>query len=345
MPAESFDAVLLVSFGGPEAPEEVAPFLARVTGGRGVPPERLAEVAGHYAEVGGVSPLNAQNRALLAALRTEFDQAGLRLPLYWGNRNWTPFLADTLAQMAADGVRRALAFLTSAYSSYSSCRQYQEDIAAGLASLSGPRPQVEVLRRFYNHPGFLQPLADELRAGLARLPAELAADAHLVFVAHSIPAGMATNCAYAAQLAEVARLVSGLAGAQSQPRHLAYSSRSGPPAVPWLAPDPGDLLEELAAGGARAAVLVPAGFVSDHMEVRYDLDVQAVPRGLAAGLAVTRVATPGADPRFVAMVRELVEERLRPGQVPRRALGRRGPAHDSCPPGCCPPPPPPARGR
>lgn len=344
MPAESFDAVLLVSFGGPEAPEDVAPFLARVTGGRGVPPERLAEVAGHYAAVGGVSPLNAQNRALLAALRTEFDRVGLDLPLYWGNRNWTPFLADTLAEMAAAGVRRALAFLTSAYSSYPSCRQYQEDITAGLASLSGPTPQVEVLRRFYNHPGFLEPLADELRAGLAQLPAALAAGAHLVFVAHSIPSALAERCAYTAQLGEVARLVSGLAGAEAQPRHLAYSSRSGAPHVPWLTPDPGDLLEELAAGGARAAVLVPAGFVSDHMEVRYDLDVQAAPRGRAAGLAVVRVGTPGTDPRFIAMVRELVEERLRPGQVPRRALGDRGPAHDRCPLGCCPPAPVP-KGR
>src|SRR5580692_11691200 len=314
MPA--YDAFLLVSFGGPEGPDDVMPFLENVTRGRGVPPERLAGVAEHYYAFGGVSPINQQCRDLLAAVRADLAAGGLSLPVYWGNRNWTPYLTDTVRAMAADGVKRAVALVTSAYSSYSSCRQYLEDIERARAEVGPAAPRIDKIRPFSNHPGFIEPFAASTRAALAALPADLRDDAHLVFTAHSIPVAMAqasgpggTNC-YVAELTEAARLVAEPAGGGTHPWTLAYQSRSGPPSQPWLEPDIRDHLGELSKSGVKAVVVVPVGFVSDHMEVRHDLDVEAAETAGSLGLAFARAATPGRHPRFVSMISELVRERL-----------------------------------
>ena len=329
-----YDAFLLVSFGGPEGPADVLPFLRNVTAGRNVPPERLAQVAEHYSAFGGVSPISEQCRSLLAAIEKDFAATGIGLPVYWGNRNWRPYLADTLAQMAADGVGRALAFVTSPYSSFSSCRQYLGDIERARESAGPKAPRVDKLRQFFNHPGFIEPYADAVAQAAGTLQAG-AFD--LVFVAHSIPAGMSAASgpdggAYPAQLAEAARLVAAHLSYERQWR-LAYSSRSGPPAQPWLEPDINDCLADLAAGGSTAVVVAPIGFISDHMEVRFDLDVEAARTAAEHGLAFARAAAPGTDPRFVSMISELVRERL-DGTAPAW-LGPLGPGHDTCPAGCC----------
>ena len=332
-----YDAFLLVSFGGPEGPKDVIPFLQNVTAGRGVPPERLDQVAEHYYQFGGISPINQQCRDLLAAVEKDFAARGVALPVYWGNRNWDPYLKQTLAAMAADGVGRALAFVTSAYSSFSSCRQYLGDIEKARAQLGDGAPQVDKLRQFYDHPGFIGPFADAAADAARSLPAAIGGDYELIFTAHSIPAGMAERSgpaghAYEAQLAEAARLVAAAIGYR-RPWHLAYSSRSGPPSVPWLEPDINDLLAELAAGGARAAVVVPIGFVSDHMEVKFDLDAEAAQTAARLGLGYARAATPGTDPRFVSMITDLVLERLK--GAPPAALGGLGVGARACPADCC----------
>ncbi|MCC6223283.1 MAG: ferrochelatase [Thermoleophilia bacterium] len=325
----SFDALLVVSFGGPEGPADVIPFLETVTRGRDVPRERLEEVAHHYQRFDGVSPLNAQNRALVRALGPELAAHGIELPVYLGNRNWHPFLADTLREMAADGVERALAFVTSAYSSYAGCRLYREAIRAAQAAVGPGAPGVKKLRVFFNHPGFVEANADRLRATLAGL-----ADAPVAFTAHSIPLAMARRSRYEHQLAETARLVAEAAGVTDH--RVVYQSRSGPAQVPWLEPDILDHLRELAARGSASVVVAPIGFVSDHMEVVYDLDVEASELAGELGLELRRAGTAGTHPAFAAMVRELVQEQLDPGRE-RRALGRDGPFPDVCPPGCCPP--------
>jgi protoporphyrin/coproporphyrin ferrochelatase len=341
-----YDAVLLLSFGGPERPDDVLPFLQNVTRGRRVPPERLAEVAEHYQHFGGVSPINAQCRALLTALRAEFAAHGLHTPLYWGNRNWHPMLADTLATMRDDGVRRALAFVTSPYGSYSSCRQYLEDLAAARAAVGPQAPAVQRLRHYHDHPGFVEPLADGVRRARADLPALPAAYTRLVFTAHSIPTSMADTAGpdggrYQAQLTETARLVA-QAAAPDLPWDLVWQSRSGPQHVPWLEPDINDHLEALSAAGAQAVVVSPIGFVSDHLEVVWDLDTEAADTAKRLGLAFARAATPGVDPRFVSMVRQLVQERVAvekaadPAGVVRERLGT-VPVWDVCPSHCCPP--------
>jgi ferrochelatase len=333
-----FDALLLVSFGGPEGPDDVLPFLEHVTRGRGVPRERLLAVAEHYHAVGGVSPINAQNRALLAAIRADLLAHGPPLPVYWGNRNWHPFLADTVKAMAGDGVRRALAFVTSAFSSYSSCRQYREDLARAAAA-AGPRaPTLDKLRLYGNHPGFVLPMVERVETALATLPADARPGAHLAFTAHSIPRAMAETSEYEAQLVDAAGLVAERL-ATRHPFRLVYQSRSGPPEVPWLEPDIGDHLEALASQGITDVVAVPLGFVSDHMEVRHDLDTEAAARADALGLRFARAGTVGTHPRFVAMVRELVRERTE--GAPRLAMGVRGPWPDDCRLDCCPPPRPP----
>jgi ferrochelatase len=336
------DAILLVSFGGPERPEEVLPFLENVLRGRNVPRERMLAVAEHYYHFGGRSPINDQNRALITALREVLATQGPDLPVYWGNRNWHPLLADTLRQMTADGVRRAFAFVTSAYSSYSGCRQYLEDLAKAREAVGPGAPEVLKLRVFYNHPGFIEPMAERVRAALDRIPAERRAGASLAFTAHSVPVGMAETSQYVQQVEEACRLVAERVG--GRPYALVYQSRSGAPGQPWLGPDVLEYLRELAAaGGSRDVVLAPIGFISDHMEVVYDLDTEARQVSDALGLHMVRAETVGADPRFAGMIRELVLERIE--GAPRRALGEIGAGPDVCAEGCCPRPgrPPAAR--
>jgi ferrochelatase len=269
-------------------------------------------------------------------MQTDFAAAGLDLPVYWGNRNWHPLLADTLARMRDDGVHHAIAFLTSAYASYSSCRQYLDDIERARAEVGQGAPRVDRLRQYFNHPGFVEPIVDAVRRALVSLSSQ-GNRAHLAFVAHSIPvvmnatSGPAGN-AYAAQLESLATLVADAVGG-AHASSLSYCSRSGSPSVPWLEPDVGDRLDEIAASGADAVVVVPIGFISDHMEVVYDLDTEAAERAAERGLAFARAATVGTDTRFVAMVRELVLERM--GESPPRSLGPLGPAHDVCPSTCC----------
>jgi ferrochelatase len=330
---KSYDAFLLVSFGGPEGQDEVLPFLENVLRGRPIPQERMLEVAEHYRHFGGVSPINAQNRALLAAIEAHFRNRKLPLRTYWGNRNWRPYLADALAQMKVDGARRALAFFTSPFSSYSSCRQYRENIAQAQEEAGALDVEVDKLRVYFNHPGFIEPMIESLSTALGEIPPPRRQSAQVLFSAHSIPLAMAENCRYQEQLLEASRLVAEGAGAPQW--RLVYQSRSGPPTQPWLEPDVNDVLREIARHDpSRDVVVAPLGFISDHMEVLYDLDVEARNLAQELGLNLVRAATVGTHPRFVHMVGELVEERL--SDAPQRlTLGRLGPSHDVCPADCC----------
>jgi len=331
---ESYDALLIVSFGGPEGPDEVLPFLENVTGGRNIPRERLLAVAEHYQHFGGVSPINSQVRALIHSLVEQLNALGPQLPVYWGNRNWHPFLADAMQQMADDGIIRALAFLTSAYSSYSGCRQYLEDIERARAAVGPGAPAVDRIRAYYNHPGFLQPMADRVRAALEEVPKDRRAEAPLVFTAHSIPAAMAAGCRYEAQLHEACRLVAAMAGHDRW--SLVWQSRSGPPQQPWLEPDICDYLRQQHGEQAPSDVLIaPIGFISDHLEVLWDLDFEARAVCDELGIRMVRAGTVGNDPRFVEMIRRLALERMTPNPQ-RLAMGGEGPAHDVCPVDCCP---------
>ncbi len=330
---QPYDAILFVSFGGPEGMDEVLPFLENVLRGRNVPPERMRAVAHHYELFGGVSPINGQNRALIAALERELSSTGPRLPVYWGNRNWRPFLADALRRMRADGVRHALAFVTSAYSSYSGCRQYREDIERARAEVGDDAPQVSKLRAFYNHPGFVEPNAESVRAALAQIPDARRDQAAVAFTAHSIPVSMASGCDYEAQLRETARLVAERAGCARRWR-LVFQSRSGPPTQAWLEPDICEHLRALKSEGAADVVVAPVGFISDHMEVLYDLDTEARQVADELGLNMLRAATVGTHPTFVRMIRELIVERF-DASAPRRFLGSHGARADACAPDCC----------
>ena len=329
---KQYDALLVLSFGGPEGFNDVMPFLENVTRGRNIPRERLEEVAEHYYHFGGVSPINAQNRALIAALRLELDNSGIDLPIYFGNRNWRPYLRDTLATMHADGIRDVLVFVTSAYSSYSGCRQYREDIARAISDLDIADFTFDKLRVFFNHPGFILPMARDLRAALVPLTDEQRQVTEVIFTAHSIPLSMARSSAYERQLNEASRLVAEVSDAASY--RFAWQSRSGPPQVPWLEPDILDVLEEVAVEGKERVVVVPVGFISDHLEVIFDLDHEAADKAHELGLQMVRVPTVGTDPLFVSMIRELIEERTSNNPV-RLALGDLGPWHDVCPSNCC----------
>ncbi len=314
--------------------DDVMPFLRNVLRGRNVPEERVREVAHHYEQFGGVSPINAQNRALVIALEAELAAYGPDLPVYWGNRNWHPMLADTVRQMAKDGRKRALAFVTSAYSSYSGCRQYREDIARARAEVGPGAPDIQKLRAFHDHPGFIEANADAVRRALAGKGGERRAPARLVFTAHSIPMAMAAGCAYEAQLLETARLVAAAVGVARW--DLAWQSRSGPPSQPWLEPDVRDHLTALKRRGVESVVLSPIGFVSDHMEVVYDLDTEARQHARDIGLHVVRAATAGTHPALVGMIRALILEHTAGG--PRQALGTSVLRADACADGCCPRP-------
>jgi ferrochelatase len=327
-----YDAVLLVSFGGPEKREDVIPFLENVLEGKRVPRERMLEVAEHYYLFDGVSPINVQNRALLTALLEELNTYGPRLAVYWGNRNWHPLLDDTVRQMAEDGVRRVLAFVTSAFASYSGCRQYREDIERAREAVGPSAPEVDKLRLFYNHPGFVDPMGERVRAALGEIPDDRRDAAKIVYTAHSLPETMASKCDYVLQLREACRLVSDRVGRSEW--ELAFQSRSGPPSQPWLEPDICDHLRGLAGQDVSDVVVVPIGFLSEHMEVIYDLDVEAATLCDELGINLVRAGVVGTHPRFVRMIRELVEERMQEEPV-RAALGDHGPSHDVCPADCC----------
>lgn len=330
--SQPYDAILVLSFGGPEGRDEVMPFLENVLRGRNVPRDRMLEVAEHYYEFDGVSPINQQNRQLIEALEEELARRGPALPIYWGNRNWHPFLTDTVRRMAEDGVRRVLAFVTSAYSSYSSCRQYREDIARARSPLGSRAPRIDKIRVFYNHPGFVTANADYVRQAYTELPEDQRESAPLVFTAHSLPVSMSRNCRYEEQLREACRLV---AGSLEIPEwHLVYQSRSGPPHQPWLEPDVGDFVRELYDQGLRSVVLSPVGFISDHMEVLFDLDTEVREQCEELGMHMARAATAGTHPAFMQMIRELILERMNQSPV-RRYLGSQGASHDYCPVDCC----------
>jgi protoporphyrin/coproporphyrin ferrochelatase len=333
-PSGRREALLVLGFGGPEGPDDVMPFLENVTRGRGIPRERLLDVAEHYMHFGGVSPINEQNRALTAAVERELADAGLDLPVYWGNRNWSPYVEHVWQQMADDGIEHVYVFATSGFASWSGCRQYHEDVARARSVFTGAAPgggpTAEKLPHYGDHPGFVQANAEALAAALASLPDDLRDTARLVATAHSIPDTMAAVAgpdggAYQAELLRSARLVVD-AVAPGRDVDLVWQSRSGPPSVPWLEPDVNDHLRALAAAGEKAVVVFPIGFVSDHVEVIWDLDNEAKETAEELGMSFVRAATAGTHPAFVAMVRELVEER-RSGTPPR--LGT------SCPAACC----------
>jgi protoporphyrin/coproporphyrin ferrochelatase len=328
-----YDSILLVSFGGPEQRDQVIPFLENVLRGKNVPRERMLEVAEHYYHFDGVSPINQQNRDLMQALQIELRQHGIDLPLYWGNRNWHPLLPDTLQQMQRDGKQRALAFFTSAFSSYSGCRQYRENIAAAQQQVGEAAPQVEKLRVFFNHPGYIETMTDRVSEARQAFTSQQKKNIVLLFTAHSIPLSMAENCKYETQLKEACRLVAEHAGEPNW--QLVYQSRSGPPSQPWLEPDVCATLRQLAQQPERPSVLlIPIGFISDHMEVLFDLDEEAKQLADELQIPLQRAKTAGTHPRFVAMIRELIQERLS-GSLERVAIGNLPASHDTCPIDCC----------
>lgn len=329
-----FDAVLLLSFGGPDGPDDVRPFLDNVLRGRPVTAERIEQVVSQYMPLGGRSPINDQNRALLHALGREFESHQRPRPVYWGNRNWHPYLVDTVAQMSDDGVTNAAVFVTSAYSSYSSCRQYIEDLEQAREKVGRRAPRLWKLRPYFDHPGFVEPLADGLRAAAT----EAGPGAPVLMSAHSLPSSMAAACDYQGQLQECADLVADRAGLPRERCSLVFQSRSGPPHQTWLEPDVVDAIDQLPSG-TPAVVVTPIGFVSDHMEVVYDLDTRARKAAADRGIRLIRSATPGSDRRFVHMVCQLLDEAEDPGGTSPLSLSRQGARPFPCPVGCCPLPP------
>ena len=343
--ADAYDAFLLLSFGGPEGPDDVLPFLRNVTRGRDVPDERLEQVAEHYRHFGGISPINSRNRELLAALHADFEANGIDLPIYWGNRNWKPYLAEAVRAMRDDGVRRALVLATSATGGYSSCRQYRENMAEATTVAGDGAPELFKLRHFFDHPGFVAANLDGARAALESLPAKERGGARLVFTAHSIPVAMNDTSGvgfvpsgglYEQQQYETARLVATLLRGADAQFDLVWQSRSGPPRVPWLEPDINDHLRALAAQGVTAVVVCPSGFVADHLEVLWDLDTEARATAEGLGMHFARAATANGHPAFVRAIRELVLEQLREDEP--KSLGTLGLCGWDCPDICCPAP-------
>lgn len=327
----NFDALLFVSFGGPEGPDDVIPFLENVLRGKNVPRERMLEVAEHYQAFGGVSPINEQNRQLIAALKKDLEDHGIDLPVYWGNRNWDPLIPDTLKQIKKDGHRRVLNFMTSAFSSYSGCRQYREDIQRAQQEIADQDLTFGKIRVFFNHPGYVDPCAENLAKSLDQFPDR--ESVHVMFTAHSIPHAMSDNSRYVEQLHEACSLVAEKAGQKSF--ELVYQSRSGPPHQPWLEPDVCDQIRARHENdGLKSLVIAPIGFISDHMEILFDLDTEAAEICEELDIQMVRTPTVGVHPRFVQMIRELIEERLSDDPV-RLCVGQLGPSHDVCPQDCC----------
>ncbi|OAI51530.1 ferrochelatase [Planctomyces sp. SCGC AG-212-M04] len=337
-----YDSLLVVSFGGPEGPDDVIPFLENVLRGRNVPRERMLEVAEHYQHFGGVSPINAQNRALIAALRPELDAHGIDLPIYFGNRNWRPFLPDTLAEMKRDGRKHALAFVTSGQSSYSGCRQYRENIIAAQAAVGDAAPQIDKLRVFYNHPDYIAAQLERIHEQLSKFDPADRDKVHLLCTAHSIPMSMANSSDYVKQLTETTRLLTELLGFTADRVQLVYQSRSGRPEDPWLEPDVKDAMTALHQMGHNHLIIAPIGFISDHIEILFDLDEECVQLAHDLRMTLHRAGTVGTHPRFITMIRKLIQERLDP-TAPREAIGHYGPNWDMCPINCCPAPQRPAR--
>jgi len=352
-PLAPYDAVLLLSFGGPEKPDDVMPFLRIVTAGRGIPDERLAAVAEHYYSFGGKSPINDQNRALLSALRSEMDRREITTPLLWGNRNFHPFLTDTLREADEAGLRRVVTIVTSAYSSYSSCRQYREDLAAAVQALADEGREIEVdkVRPYFNHPGFSRTSARQVTEAVRGLGERTDDEVRLVFVTHSIPEGLDDTSgpgdgegnAYRRQHLALATAITEEVNAtlsRSLDHELVYCSRSGPPTQTWLEPDVNDALRALATDGVRVVVVAPIGFVSDHMEVRFDLDTEAAQTAADVGLEMVRVPTVGVDPEFVSGLVDLASERAAQARGQAPAAVPSWPGEDVyppvCRPGCCP---------
>ncbi|MFC1757761.1 ferrochelatase [Planctomycetota bacterium] len=328
-----YDAILFVSFGGPEGPDDVMPFLENVLRGRSVPRERMLEVAEHYNHFGGVSPINSQNRALISELENLLAEEGPKLPIYFGNRNWHPMLTDAVQQMADDGIKRALAFFTSAFSSYSGCRQYREDIQKAQEAVGELAPPIDKLRVYFNHPGFIEPMVENVRAAIQTLPEEVRSSVHVAFTAHSVPQAMAGGSNYEMQLAEASEIIAKHAGLADW--KLVYQSRSGPPSQRWLEPDICDhIANEKKERDINAIVVAPIGFISDHMEVLFDLDTEAKEICESLEIPFARAATVGTHPKFVRAIRDLIVERLSDAPT-RLALGCMGPSHDICPTDCC----------
>lgn len=327
-----YDALLFVSFGGPDGRDDVIPFLENVLRGKPVPRARMLEVAEHYYHFGGKSPINEQNLALIEAIKAELVRQEISLPIYFGNRNWAPYLKDTMQQMKDDGMKKALAFFTSGFSSYSSCRQYRENIAKAQKEVGEDAPAIDLLRKFYNHPGFIEAISDLTQAKLAELSPTGLAHNKVLFVAHSIPESMADHSRYEEQLKESSRLIA--EASELCDWEMVYQSRSGPPTQPWLEPDICDRIEALPGEGYKAVTVIPVGFVSDHMEILFDLDTEAVEKAQEVGLEMARVPTVGTHPKFVEMIVELIRERLGLCDE-RRAIGRFGPSYDVCPANCC----------
>ncbi len=333
-----YDAILVISFGGPEGPDDVMPFLRNVVRGRNVPEERLREVAHHYDLFGGISPINEQTRKLIAALNDELHRSGIKLPVYWGNRNWHPMLENTVSEMVADGIKSALAIATAGYSSYSSCRQYLQDIDRARAAAGPDAPRIEKIKPFYNRAGFIDANFDRLRDALSRIDAA-PEDVHVAFTAHSIPVSMANGCLYRAQLQGLASRLAERASISDW--QLVFQSRSGPPSIPWLEPDINDHLKEIHKSGKKHVVISPIGFVSDHMEVIYDLDVEAAQLCSELGIKLARAETVGVHPSFIGMLRGIIEQHLNPSSPQTKGIDSsycfdEKVEAEFCHDGCCP---------